>query len=213
LGLGLGSQQGGRHVQLARRVGGRVLREQPGPRTLEDRLVGHEVGGLVEQLDADGGLALVFGAPVLVPSFHLGVAQFKLGRQLHPILNGEILLRLKARLQLLELVVREGGSGLPLFALLPVVAQNVLDEKRGSTCTSVAIAVLLLLLQRGRARGRGGVAASGVVAVAVVLLEVHLHLHLLLLLLLLLLLQTVAHRRGTALGVALSRAGQRVALS
>lgn len=51
--------------------------------------------------------------------------------QLDAVLNGEILLGLEARLELLELVVGERGASLALLALLALVAQNVLDEERG----------------------------------------------------------------------------------
>lgn len=70
--LGLGSQNRGRQVELrGRRC---AMAEQPlGARLLEHGLVGVEVARLREQLEPDGSLALVFGAPVLVPGFHLSV--------------------------------------------------------------------------------------------------------------------------------------------
>ena len=52
---------------------------------------------------------------VLVPGLHLGVRQAQLGRQLHPVLDGEIFLPLEAGLQGLQLVVGEGSPCLPLL--------------------------------------------------------------------------------------------------
>ena len=54
---------------------------------------------------------------VLVPSLDLGVRQVQFGRELHPVLDGEILLPLEAGLQGLQLVVREGCPRLPLLPL------------------------------------------------------------------------------------------------
>ena len=147
LGLGLGGQQGGCHVQLGVRV--RVVAQEPGPGALEDRLVGEKVASFVEELEADGRLALVLGAPVLVPGLDLRVRELQLGGQLDAVLNGEVLLGLEAGLELLELVVREGSARLALLPLLAVVAEDVFDEEGG-----VVVAV---------AAGGGGV----VVAVAV----------------------------------------------
>ena len=52
---------------------------------------------------------------VLVPGLDLGVGQVQLGRQLHPVLDREILLTLERALEGLQLVVGEGGPGLPLL--------------------------------------------------------------------------------------------------
>ena len=52
---------------------------------------------------------------VLVPSLDLSVSQVQFGRELHPVLDGEILLPLEAGLQGLQLVVREGCPRLPLL--------------------------------------------------------------------------------------------------
>ena len=52
---------------------------------------------------------------VLVPSLDLGVRQVQFGRELHPVLDGEIFLPLEAGLQGLQLVVREGRPRLPLL--------------------------------------------------------------------------------------------------
>lgn len=57
---------------------------------------------------------------VLVPGFDLGVCQIEFSSQLHPFLYAEVFLSLKALLQGLELVVREGGPGLPGLLRLQV---------------------------------------------------------------------------------------------
>ena len=59
--------------------------------------------------------SLWISPPVLVPGLDLSVRQAQLGRQLHPVLDREVLLPLEAGLQGLELVVREGSPGLPLL--------------------------------------------------------------------------------------------------
>ena len=47
----------------------------------------------------------------MVPRLHLGVGEVQLCRQLHPILNAQVLLTLEAALQGLELVIRESSPG------------------------------------------------------------------------------------------------------
>lgn len=55
----------------------------------------------------------MFLPPVLVPGLDLGVSEVEGGRQLHAILDAQVLLPLEAALQLGQLVVREGRPGLP----------------------------------------------------------------------------------------------------
>ena len=51
--------------------------------------------------------------PVLVPGLDLRVGEVEGGRQLHAVLDTQVLLPLEAALQLGQLVVREGRPGLP----------------------------------------------------------------------------------------------------
>lgn len=51
--------------------------------------------------------------PVLVPGLDLCVGEVEGGRQLHAVLDAQVLLPLEAALQLGQLVVREGRPGLP----------------------------------------------------------------------------------------------------
>ena len=51
--------------------------------------------------------------PVLVPGLDLRVCEVEGGRQLHAVLDAQVLLTLEAALQLRQLVVREGRPGLP----------------------------------------------------------------------------------------------------
>lgn len=131
------------HTQV--RIGGVVVEEPLGVGTVQDRLVGKQVLGFVKKLDADSSLALLFGSPVLVPCLHLGVAELKLGGQLHAILNRQIHLGAKAGLQLLELVVGEGGARLPLLPLLALIPEDVLDEEGGvGVCCAAGVGVLVV---------------------------------------------------------------------
>lgn len=51
--------------------------------------------------------------PVLVPGLDLRVGEVEGGRQLHAVLDAQVLLPLEAALQLGQLVVREGRPSLP----------------------------------------------------------------------------------------------------
>jgi len=52
---------------------------------------------------------------VLVPSFHLAIAQIQLVGQLLALLNAKVLLPLEGLLERLQLVIREGGTRLSLL--------------------------------------------------------------------------------------------------
>lgn len=52
---------------------------------------------------------------VLVPRFHLCVAEAQLRRKFHSVLHAQVLLSLETLLQRLQLVVRERGPRLSLF--------------------------------------------------------------------------------------------------
>ena len=52
---------------------------------------------------------------VLIPSLDLSIGQVQFSRQLHPVLDGEILLPLEGGLEGPQLVVGERGSSLPLL--------------------------------------------------------------------------------------------------
>lgn len=69
------------------------------------------IAGLRQQFEADLRLTLPFGASVLVPGLDLRVGESQRSGQVHSVLDAEILLPFEASLQLLELVVGEGGSG------------------------------------------------------------------------------------------------------
>ena len=58
---------------------------------------------------------LILIPSVLVPGLDLGVGEVQLGGQLHPVLNGQVLLPLEGALQGLQLLVREGGARFPLL--------------------------------------------------------------------------------------------------
>lgn len=60
--------------------------------------------------------------PVLVPGLDLGVGQTQLGRQLHTVLDTEVLLPLETLLQRLQLMVRERRPRLALLLAEPGVA-------------------------------------------------------------------------------------------
>ena len=58
---------------------------------------------------------LILIPSVLVPGLDLGIGEVQLGGQLHPVLNGQVLLPLEGALQGLQLLVREGGARFPLL--------------------------------------------------------------------------------------------------
>ena len=60
-----------------------------------------------------GGPAAGSLPPVLVPGLDLCVREVEGGRQLHAVLDAQVLLPLEAALQLRQLVVGEGRAGLP----------------------------------------------------------------------------------------------------
>ena len=108
-----------------RQQGGRVPRHGGAVEGLQGRVVAR----LGQQLQAHAGGPLPLGPPVLVPGLDLGVCEVELGGQLLAVLHREVLLFLEAALEGLELVVGEGGPGLPLLpelSLAGVVVRGVL---------------------------------------------------------------------------------------
>ena len=78
------------------------------------------IAGLRQQLQTHLRLTLPFGAAVLVPGLDLRVGEGERRRQVHPVLDAEVFLPLETPLQLLQLVVGEGGASLARLLRLAV---------------------------------------------------------------------------------------------
>lgn len=76
-------------------------------------LSGHEQALRNQIIPPSSLAAAVSLPPVLVPSLDLCVGEVEGGRQLHAVLDAQVLLPLEAALQLRQLVVRKGRPGLP----------------------------------------------------------------------------------------------------
>lgn len=86
---------------------------------------------------------------VLIPGFDLRVGQVEGGRQIHAVLDAEILLPLEAPLQLVELMIREGRPRLP----------GLLGSHRRAVSAAGDLTVAFFLCPYERTRRRGRVLA------------------------------------------------------
>ena len=106
------------------------------------------IAGLRQQFEADLRLTLPLGASVLVPGLDLSVGERQRSGQVHSVLDAEVLLPFEASLQLLQLMVGEGGSGFAWLLGLAVAASATAAATAVSTTAPATITIVIVIARR-----------------------------------------------------------------